>query len=183
MGRLICLMGPTGAGKSVQGDLLAETYGAVHLSSGKLLRKDPEVAAKMVDGQLVPAAEVERIIGDAMAGVPKGTLVVLDGFPRTDSNVQWLEQNLERIGRRLMSVVLIDLDIETSLKRLSLRGRADDAPDAIRAKYRLFDDVTRPVVEHYRKLGLLSTVDGRGTIEEVHDEIVAVLEKRNVIEA
>jgi adenylate kinase len=175
MGRLICLMGPTGAGKSVQGDLLAERYGAVHFSSGKLLRLEPAVAAKMVDGRLAPAHEVERIIGQAMAKVPKEELVVLDGFPRTDSNVRWMERELPGLERRLRRVVLIELDIETSMKRLGLRGRPDDAPVAIRAKWKLFEDVTRPVIDHYRELGLLTTVDGRGTIEQVHDEIVAAL--------
>jgi adenylate kinase len=174
-------MGPTGAGKSVQGDLLAEKYGAVHFSSGKLLRQNPEVAAQMTDGRLAPAYEVERIIGEAIREVPKDDMVVLDGFPRTASNVRWMEEELPKLERRLRVVVLINLDIETSLKRLGLRGRADDAPQAIRAKFKLFDEVTRPVAEHYRELGLLAEVDGRGSIEEVHQQIVAVLEKEALI--
>jgi adenylate kinase len=181
MGRLIVLMGPTGAGKSVQGDLLAEQYGAVHLSSGKLLRQDPEALAQMSDGRLAPAPLVERIIGDAMAVVPKEELVVLDGFPRTQSNVDWMERELPRVGRRLRVVVLIQLDIETSLERLRLRGRADDGVEAIKAKYALFEKVTRPVIDHYRKAGLLVEVDGRGTIEEVHAQIVSALEKEALI--
>jgi adenylate kinase len=177
MGRLIALMGPTGAGKSVQGELLAKEYGAVHLSSGELLRRDPHALAMMVDGQLVAAEEVERVIGEAIDVIPKEKLVVLDGTPRTQHNVEWMERELPRLGRRLLKVVLIDLDIETSLKRLGLRGREDDAPKAIRAKYQLFEDVTLPVAEHYKELGLLVTVDGRGTIEEVHKEIVVALRK------
>ncbi len=175
MGRLIVLMGPTGAGKSAQGDLLAEKYGAVHLSSGQLLRRDAHAYASMVDGRLAPAEEVERVVGEAMEGIPKEQLVILDGFPRTQSNVEWLDRELPRLNRRLRRVVLIDLDIESSLTRLGLRGRVDDAPDAIRAKYDLFEKVTRPVIEHYRELGLLLTVNGRGTIEEVHEEIVTAL--------
>jgi adenylate kinase len=124
---------------------------------------------------------VERIIGDAIAHVPKEELVVLDGFPRTDSNVRWMERELPKLERRLRLVVLINLDIETSLKRLRQRGRADDSEAAIKAKFRLFDEVTRPVVEHYRELGLLAEVDGRGTIDEVHEDIVAVLEKEALI--
>jgi adenylate kinase len=92
-----------------------------------------------------------------------------------------MEEELPKLERRLRVVVLINLDIETSLKRLGLRGRADDAPQAIRAKFKLFDEVTRPVAEHYRELGLLAEVDGRGSIEEVHQQIVAVLEKEALI--
>jgi adenylate kinase len=170
-------MGPTGAGKSAQGELLAKDYGAVHLSSGELLRRDPHALALMVDGQLVDADEVERVIGEAIAKVPDEKLVVMDGTPRTQHNVDWMERELPRLGRQLMKVVLIDLGIETSLTRLGLRGRDDDAPKAIRAKYKLFQEITLPVAEHYRELGLLATVDGRGTIEEVHQEIVAALAK------
>ena len=181
MGRLIVLMGPTGAGKSVQGDLLAEQYGAAHLSSGKLLRKDPKALAKMVDGRLAPASEVERVVGEAMGKVPKEKLLVLDGFPRRYSDVEWLEREMPAMNRQLQAVVLIELDIETSMKRLGLRGRADDAPEAIREKYKLFHAVTKPVVDHYRKIGMLVMVDGRGTIDEVHEAIVAELEAREVL--
>ena len=177
MGRLVVLMGPTGAGKSVQGELLAKQYDAVHLSSGELLRRDPHALAMMVDGQLVDADEVERVIGEAIAKVPDKQLVVMDGTPRTQHNIDWMERELPGLGRELVKVVLIDLDIETSLTRLGLRGRDDDAPKAIRAKYKLFQDVTLPVAEHYRDLGLLVTVDGRGTIEQVNHEIVAALHK------
>ena len=169
MGSLIVLMGPTGAGKSAQGDLLAEHYRAVHLSSGKLLRQDPHAAPTLVDGRLAPAAEVERVVGEAMAKVPQDKLVILDGTPRTQSNVRWLDRNLPKYGRHLVKAVLIDLDIETSMKRLSLRGRADDTRAAVKEKWQLFDEITRPVVGHYRDLGLLVTVDGRGTIAEVHE--------------
>jgi adenylate kinase len=181
VGSLISLMGPTGAGKSAQGDLLAEKYGWAHLSSGKLLRRDPHAAALMVDGRLAPAEEVERVVREAIEKIPATTPVVLDGTPRTDHNVEWLDHELPKLDRKLVCVIMIELDIETSLKRLGLRGRADDLPAAIREKWALFEKITSPVVEHYRKLGLLEVVDGRGTIEEVHEEIVQVLEKVSMV--
>jgi adenylate kinase len=181
MGSLIVLMGPTGAGKSVQGDLLAARNNWVHLSSGKLLRADPHAAEQLRDGSLAPAEEVERVVGEALAKVPGDQVVVLDGTPRTESNITWLEQELSKLGRELKRVVMIRLSLEISVKRLSTRGRADDSPDAIRAKWELFDEVTRPVAEHYRKLGLLTTIDGSGTIEEVHQLIEAALEEAAVL--
>ena len=81
MGKLVVFMGPTGAGKSVQGELLAERYGWVHLSSGTLLRRDPQAAAQMRDRRLAPAPEVERVVGEALARVPEDRPVVLDGTP------------------------------------------------------------------------------------------------------
>ncbi len=181
MGKLIVLMGPTGAGKSVQGELLAERWGWVHLSSGTLLRRDKQAAAQMRDGRLAPALEVERVVGEALAKIPNERPVVLDGTPRTWSNVHWLELNLPKLQRTLDAVVLIELDIATSVKRLGLRGRTDDVPTAVREKWELFDTVTRPVIQHYRDLGLLVSVNGRGTIEEVHHEIVTALQKAGVL--
>jgi adenylate kinase len=177
VGELIVLMGPTGAGKSVQGDLLAQSHGWVHLSSGKLLRADSHAQASMVDGRLAPPDEVHRVVGEAMAQVPESTPVVLDGTPRTQYDVDWLDERLPSYRRTLKLVLLIELDIETSMKRLGLRGRADDAPDAVREKWKLFDDVTGPIAQHYRELGLLRAVDGRGSIEQVHEQIETALLK------
>ena len=177
MGALIVLMGPTGAGKSVQGELLAADFDGTHLSSGKLLREDRQAAERLEDGRLAPPEEVHRVVGKAMAKVPDGRLVVLDGTPRTQYDIDWLDENLPKLHRELKAVVLIEIDIETSLKRLGLRGRADDAPDAVREKWKLFEDVTGPVIEHYRKLGLVVTVDGRGNIEKVHHRMHAAVAK------
>lgn len=177
MGDLIVLMGPTGAGKSVQGDLLAQSHGWVHLSSGKLLRADSQAQAAMVEGKLAPPDEVHRVVGEAMARVPESTPVVLDGTPRTQYDIDWMSDNLAGYHRELKVVLLIELDIETSMKRLGLRGRSDDAPDAVKEKWKLFEEVTGPIIEYYRRLGLLRTVDGRGSIEEVHKEIEAALVK------
>jgi adenylate kinase len=175
VGALIVLMGPTGAGKSVQGDLLAGELHGVHLSSGKLLRRDPHAAAMLMDGRLAPAEEVERVVGEAIDAVTPEQPVILDGFPRTMSNVHWLDQELPAHNRVLTRVIWIDMDMETSLKRLSLRDRADDAPTAVREKYQLFEEKTTPVIEHYERAGLLRHVDGRGSIEAVHELIKAAL--------
>ena len=167
MAELIVLMGPTGAGKSVQGDFLAEDLGGVHLSSGNLLREDPKMAAMLADGRLAPAEEVEAIVSKAVDAVPLETPIILDGFPRTMSNVRWLEDELPKHHRTLRAVVLIELDLQTSLNRLGLRGRADDAPTSVQEKWDKYHTKTRPVIEYYDKLGLVRRVDGRGTISEV----------------
>jgi adenylate kinase len=54
------------------------------------------------------------------------------------------------------------------MKRLGLRDRADDAPEAVKEKWDEYANKTKPVVEHYEALGVLKRVDGRGTVEEVH---------------
>lgn len=175
MARLIVLMGPTGAGKSVQGDLLAQDLQGVHLSSGNLLRQDP-VAAKLIeDGRLAPASEVERIVGEAIKRVPADQPVILDGFPRTDSNVQWMDRELPRLGREVTDVILIELDVATCIARLNKRERADDSPEAVKEKLDAYMKSTRPVVDHYSGQGMLKRVDGRGSIDEVKALVRSVI--------
>jgi adenylate kinase len=176
MGKLILLMGPTGSGKSTQGDRLAQVLDGVHLSSGHLLREDPRAAAMLTTGNLAPAAEVHRVVGEAIEKVPEDVPVILDGTPRTESDLEWMEQNLERLKREVIHVVVLDLDIETSLKRLSGRDRADDAPAAIRKKYEWYAEQVKPVIAYYERLGLLHHVDGRGSIDEVHKLVRAAVQ-------
>jgi adenylate kinase len=177
VGRLIVLMGPTGAGKSSQGDLLAASLNGVHLSSGKLLRRDPVTAAVLADGRLAEAGEVHRVLDAAMRQVPEDKPIVMDGTPRTMADVHWIEEAMPGMKRELERVVMINIDFETAVKRLGtgVRGRADDSMEALKAKWELYEEITKPVADHYRKLGLVVEVDGRGSIEEVHRAVMAAL--------
>lgn len=171
MGDLIILMGPTGAGKSSQGELIAKDLGGIHLSSGHILREHPATGKALESGELVSAETVEAVVGEKIDSVPQTQPIVLDGFPRTQSNVHWIDHELLRHGRKLKRVILLDVDREVILERLHLRARADDEPEAVERKWAAYERWTKPVVEHYRDLGLLTVINGNGTFEEVRDRI------------
>jgi adenylate kinase len=175
MGKLILLVGPTGSGKSTQGDKIAQDMHAVHLSSGNLLRNDPKVVAMLTTGQLAPAEEVHRVVAEAFAKVPDVQPIVLDGMPRTQSDLDWLAENLPRLGREVTRVIVLELDMETSVARLSGRDRADDSIEAIKQKYEWYKESVQKVIDYYDQRGLLRRVDGRKPVEEVYASVKAAL--------
>jgi adenylate kinase len=168
-------MGPTGAGKTVQGERLAAAKGYAHFSTGRLLRADTAAAGVLQKGQLAPAGEVERVLEAALVGVSAGRGIILDGFPRTIAQAEWLDNRLRRWSRQLRVVLEIQLDEATTAKRLALRGRSDDTKEAQARKRQQYQEIMAPVADVYAARGLLKLIDGRGSIEDVASRIEAAL--------
>lgn len=169
MAPLIGLIGPTGAGKGVQGKLLAESLGGVHLSGGDLLRAsgDPAIEVAMSKGDLAPTESVERIVGAAIAAIPQDQAIVMDGFPRNMDEADWMEPLLAGINRPLGKIINLVISRSESSERLGNRGRADDTEAAIERKWQEYENQTLPVLDRYRTLGIAVDVDGTGTVEQV----------------
>ncbi len=165
-------MGPPGAGKGTQAALLATRLGGVHLSSGQLLRGsgEPRLQAIMAAGQLVASADVERLLTGAIRAVPADRPIILDGFVRESSDLAWLEPELTQLDRSITAVINLAIDRPAAVARNLQRGRADDTPAAQAERWRRYAE-ERPVLEHYRELGLLHEVDGVGTVEAVAERI------------
>lgn len=91
---MIVFFGPAGAGKSVQGQILAARHGWRWLSSGQLLRdsRDPEIMEQMRTGGLVSIEQTHQVISDALERAKTIERVILDGFPRTLEQAQWLQE-------------------------------------------------------------------------------------------
>lgn len=175
---MIIIFGPAGAGKSVQGQLLAARMGWRWLSAGQLLRdsRDPELLETMQAGQLVPHDKITRIMGEAIARAADIEHIILDGFPRQLAQAQWLIDSQPAHGRSISVALVLDVSRDELLKRLSLRGRADDEPRAIEERLNLFTEETQPVIDYFAHLKIpIAHVDGNGTVGEVHDRVVAAI--------
>lgn len=176
--RLI-LLGPPGAGKGTQAEILVAEFGIPQLSTGNILRaaiaaKTPMgLAAKeiMDRGDLVSDEIVNGIVSERLDAEDCKPGFILDGYPRTIPQAGALEQMLAAKNMALDAVIEITADAEVLVERVINRAkdsnRADDNPEVIRNRLAVYTEQTAPLVEFYRGKGLLKTVDGMQSVEEV----------------
>jgi len=173
---MILFFGPAGSGKSVQAQLLVNKNGWQWLSTGQLLRDtpDPEVHAFQVRGVLVPTENVNQVLDAALA---KSRLVegrlILDGYPRDVEQVRWLIGDCKKYGITIKQAINFEVPLQELLKRMKLRGRDDDTPEAIKERLAIYRREIDPILELLSQNGTqVDHIDGTGTPEEIHDRVV-----------
>ena len=182
---MIVFFGPAGAGKSVQGQLLAARNDWRWLSAGQLLRdtRDAEVLEAMQSGQLVDTDKVSELMGEAIKRAGNISRVILDGFPRQFSQAEWLIENKSHHGRDIQLVVVLEVPKRELLKRLEVRGRIDDTPDAIDERLKIYRTEIYPILTYLTEQGVnIVHIDGVGTVGQVHDRIMEELQAYKVVE-
>ena len=173
---MILLFGPTGAGKSMQGQMLAVRMGWKWLSTGEMLRAsdDPEVIRILKSGELVSdelTYEVfDAAIRDAKAKNYPRTIV--DGFPRTKEQATWLAEYMERNGEKIDLVVVLEVPESEIMNRLEKRGRMEDTPETIERRMNIYRQKMYPVLGIFADDDVkIIHLEGVGTAGEVHDKI------------
>jgi adenylate kinase len=176
----VLILGPQGSGKGTQAVKIATAYGIPHVATGDILRAAISNGSEL-GRQVKPILDRGDLVpDDMMVGLIRERLeredgFVLDGFPRTVPQAEALDAMLEEIEKPLDVVLLLavadDVAVERLLQRGAVEHRADDEPDAIRNRLRLYHELTEPVVERYRAEGRLVPVNGEQSVEDVHDEI------------
>ena len=104
---------------------------------------------------------------------------ILDGYPRNLAQADALDKLLARIGQPMDYAVQLEVPTELLVERIAGRakaeGRADDSPESVRTRLKVYDDQTAPVIEFYRQHGQLTVVNGVGSLDEVFTRIVEAL--------
>lgn len=186
----LVLLGPPGAGKGTQAQILVESYGIPQLSTGDMLRaaiadETPlglEAKAIVDRGDLVSDDIVSGIISERMDQPDCANGFILDGFPRTIAQAEALTHMLDRKGLHLDGVIEIKADTDTLIQRVINRAResngarADDNEDVLRKRLDIYNEQTAPLVTFYSEQGVLTSVDGMAPIEEVTAAIKSALE-------
>ena len=185
----ILLLGPQGAGKGTQGKLIAAAHGIPHVATGDMLRgamaSDTELGRKVRPiydaGQLVPDELMIELIRERLGEDDARAGFVLDGFPRTMGQAEALDEMLREVGHALDVVFELqlpdELGRERMLRRAADEGRADDTPEAIDKRLRIYHQETEPLVEYYRSRGGLVGIHADRPIPEVFAEIQRALEQ------
>jgi adenylate kinase len=185
--RRLLLLGPPGAGKGTQAARLVEELGVPQISTGDMLRA--AVAAgtpvgrrakeHMDAGRLVPDDVVIGVAEERLTQPDAARGFILDGFPRTAAQASALDALLARVGARLERCVALRVDedelVDRLLKRARIEGRSDDNEASIRTRMQEYRRKTQPLIDHYRKAGVLAEVDGEGSVDEVAKRIQEAL--------
>jgi adenylate kinase len=178
--RLI-LLGPPGAGKGTQAQRLVAKHGIVQLSTGDMLRAavaagtpvGQRAKAIMDRGDLVSDDVMIDIIADRIGWPDSANGFILDGFPRTIAQADALSDLLAKKGLKLDAVIEIAVDEAILRDRVAGRARetggarADDTLETLSKRLAVYRAQTAPVADYYRRKGMLKTVDGMGTMDQV----------------
>lgn len=181
---MIIFFGPAGAGKSVQGQMLAARNGWRWLSAGQLLRDthDIELIKEMQSGKLVNPDRVNELMGEAIKRSSNIDRVILDGFPRKMSQAEWLVDHRSHHGRDIKLVIVLEVPKSELLKRLELRGRVDDVPEAIDERLKIYRTEIYPILTYLTEQNArIVHIDGVGTVGQVHDKIMEELEAYDLV--
>lgn len=179
---MILLFGPTGAGKSMQGQMLAVRQGWKWLSTGEMLRQstDKKVIETLESGELVSDELTYKVFEAAIkdARDKNHSNVIIDGFPRTKEQAAWLDEYMEKIGEEIDIVVVLEVPEAEIMRRLEKRKRMEDTPATIARRMAIYRQKMYPVLGIFAEAGAkILHLDGTGSAGEVHDRIFEEVER------
>ena len=207
------LLGPPGAGKGTQAKSISNRYSIPHISTGDIFRKNIsentplgiEAKKYMDNGQLVPDEVTINMVKERLQEEDCKNGYLLDGFPRTVSQAESLQEFLQSRGEALDTSLLIEVPRDFILERMTGRRvcpscgasyhvkfnpakdgkcelcgsdviqRKDDTEETVKERLDVYERQTQPLIDFYKDKNLLSVVEGTKAINEVFESICSIL--------
>ncbi len=186
----IVFYGPEGSGKGTQAKLLAEKLKLPVLTSGDLVRQAAANDKGIIGDVCREALSQGKYVADSeMFVLWKWRLKdkdaqggwIMDGFPRNIDQAKFLEDKLNKYGYKIEKVFYLNLPEEESYRRLIKRARPlhegtdelHDSPERIKQRLAIYKEAEQPVLEFYRKKGVLIEINANQSIDAVHQEILS----------
>jgi adenylate kinase len=215
----LIILGPQGSGKDTQTEKISARFNLERVNMGNFLREvakqDTPLGKEVYHYQndlneMVPSRILREVLGIKLASFPREQSIIFEGVPRTMDQAEYFDKAILESGRKIESVIYINVSEAETIKRISKRWicskckktlikgkdikdekekcpacsgeiiqREDDTEKGIKKRLEVFNNETRPVVEHYRKKGTLVEVNGEQTQEEVFQEILGKINNDN----
>ena len=181
----LVILGRQGSGKGTQCFRLSESYGTIHISTGDILRAAVETQTElgkkakiiMDAGDLVPDEIINAIVAERIEMEDVITSgFILDGYPRTSSQAQALEEELLSSGLSLDLAINLEVPVGEVTQRMLDRSRADDTEEAIKRRLEIYENETAPLLEWFEERNNLIAVDGLGTEDAVFSRLQDVID-------
>ncbi|MGF7228995.1 MAG: adenylate kinase family protein [Candidatus Saccharibacteria bacterium] len=177
---MIILTGVAGAGKSMQGKILADEHGYAWISTGEILRVlvTGKRRQEMLQGKLLSDDEMITILDKVFELIDPTQEFILDGFPRTIPQADWLLDQVHKGRFELTAVVNLSASEEVVRKRLMARGRVDDNDTAIAERFREYQAATLPILDHFKRESVtVCDIDAAQEPRAVHDAILKCIDE------
>lgn len=177
---MIILMGVAGAGKSMQGKILADEHGYAWISTGEILRVlvTGKRRQEMLQGKLLSDEEMVNLMDKVLDLIDTKQEFVLDGFPRTVPQADWLMNQVHDGRFNLTAVIHLHASEDVVRARLLDRARPDDNDKAIAKRFSEYKAVTLPIIAHFKAEGAnVCKIEASQSIREVHDEILKCVDE------
>ena len=167
-------LGGPGSGNSTHSKYISKHFDIPHIYPGDMLRKsdDSEVKELLAKGEFAPLDVLVKLIKQEIAKAPNG--YVLDGFPR---NLEQLKE-MQDAGIEINRVIYLDVSADEVIRRLTARGRADDTPEIVKNRLKVYERETGPVVDYYKGKKEFHSINAEGdTAENIAKKIIRDIEE------